>query len=308
MSQTMKYAQNMIFLTNLLADENKCMIPMDFVDNTDPKILYMSNIFIMAFAYNYKIIREKLNESIDNFISYIFDLYVEVFNNYKLSGIKTEISMDDAQIFYPITLIKTTCQNLVSVEINREMFNNYLNCIRDNHSFVVIKREISSFICIHHQNNDYIVIDTGIECCGILSQASIYKYVVYDGAWDFSVDLLTNPDKDLIDNISNEIQNEQPIITVSSNIPIESVQSNYSGVIINNISDGDLLEQLDAQLPNQTSFNEINLMNNNNNNNNNNMQFQSLTNDNIMNVVNSFEKLNNNEQRTLMEMLLNKLS
>ncbi len=195
---------NTEFLMGLLLEENKHLNPIDFIDRQDKASNFCCLCVAMAAL-------EKENEfrnsfmNYESFISSYFELYVSALENYRsiVGNSIRQISVDESAVFYPQKIITHTTTNLVSNPENKKNTIELLDVIKKNHSSMVILRDEIAFVVIHYADDNYIVIDPHVECCGILSKNGIYRYVVYDSVWDFAVHAFI-PEQLNQDNVINQ--------------------------------------------------------------------------------------------------------
>jgi hypothetical protein len=128
----------------------------------------------------------------DSFIPLYFEAYVSALDNYRsiVGDSIRQISVEESSIFYPHEMSIYTSKELVSNEENKKTMMNYLDIIKNNHSCVIILRDEIAFVVIHHELDNYIIIDPHVEYTGILSRSGVYRYIVYDSVWDFDVHVL----------------------------------------------------------------------------------------------------------------------
>lgn len=186
--------QNSEFLFNLLMDENKHTNIIDFIDRQDKASDFACVCVAMAIGQNYIEVRNSFTDS-TNFLATYLPIYIGALENYRslVGSTIRQILVDEAKIFYSNPIDTFTTKNLVSNSTNKINMMGYLDLIKANHSYLIILRDEIAFCVVHHQNDDYILLDPHIECCGILSKNSIYKYIVYDGIWDLDVHLMMPP-------------------------------------------------------------------------------------------------------------------
>lgn len=183
--------QNSEFLLGLLLEENKHIQPMDFILKGDKVSDYCCICVTMAVAEQYEAVRDSFMSS-ENFIATYFPLYASALEQYRSivgQDLRT-ILVDEAKIFYPIKLETMTFSHLISNHDNRNTVINLLENAKNDHSYIIILRDEIAFVVIHYENDNFIVIDPHVDCCGILSKTGVYRYIVYDVIWDFQVDLM----------------------------------------------------------------------------------------------------------------------
>lgn len=185
------YKQNSEFLLGLLLEENKYMNMIDFIDRQDPATNYACVCISLAIGQQYHVLRDVFT-NVDDFLPLYFTIYASALENYRsiVGHNLRQIFVDEAKIFYPEELLVSVSNKLVSDPFNKATAMSLLDVVKNKHSYMIILRDEIAFIVIHHENDNYIVIDPHVEYCGILSKDGIYKYVVYDGIWDFDVNVL----------------------------------------------------------------------------------------------------------------------
>jgi len=182
------------FLLGLILEENKHLNLIDFINKDNKACLYCCVCVSMAVANKYQRIQEIFTET-DLFLSEYFEIYANAMDNYR-SLVKTnirQILIDEARIFYPLTLETKMITNLVTDPAQRVVYEQIMDQIKTNHSYVLLLRDDIVFVIIHYENDNFIIIDPHIEFCGILSAGRIYRYVTYDAVWDLSVRCLYPP-------------------------------------------------------------------------------------------------------------------
>jgi hypothetical protein len=182
------------FLLNLLLTDNKCVIILDFI-NTDTKQLstnYACICVSMGMMDSYKVIQTNFKDEPDLINAYL-NIYTTAIANYEtiVENNIRQIFVDETYRFYPLNLKQYTITNIISNLQNKTRVINIMNNIKEKHSAAIISRNDEAFIIIHYENDDYIIIDPHLTCCGILTMDSIYKYITFDGIWDFEVNIMT---------------------------------------------------------------------------------------------------------------------
>lgn len=184
--------QNSEFLLNLLLEENHCLYPIDFIDRNNKSTNFCCVCVSLGVADKYDELRSSF-ENNDSFSKSYFNVYIDALENYRciVQGNDRQILFDEAKIFYPKEFKITSTNNLVSNEENKNAVLNFLEELKTNHTYAIILRDDIAFVVIHQQNDNFIIIDPHVECCGLLSKNGVYRYVVYDGVWDFNINMLT---------------------------------------------------------------------------------------------------------------------
>jgi hypothetical protein len=191
MSNNRAFRENSQFLLELLLSENKHFNPIDFLDKSNQASNFACVCVSMGIAQEMESMRNNFFDE-NKFFETYFNIYSTALENYKsiTSGTLRQITFDEANVFYPMVMDKQFINKLVSNQQNKNTALSFIDQIKQSHSFGIILRDSIAFIIIHHQNDDYIVIDPHIEYCGILSKNNVYRYVVYDGIWDLDVYIL----------------------------------------------------------------------------------------------------------------------
>jgi len=101
-----------------------------------------------------------------------------------------QIFVDETKQLYSLDLETVCTKQLVTNVQNKTDLFTILNTVAELKSYVIVIRDDIAFIMIHHENDDFILVDPHVEYCGILSKNSVYKYITYDGVWDFDVNIL----------------------------------------------------------------------------------------------------------------------
>ena len=187
---------NSEFLLNLLLEENKHLNTIYFIDRTDKSTNYACVCVALAIGEHFETIKENFMDN-EQFCEKYFIIYTNALENYRsiVGTTIRQIFVDEAKIFYPKSFVITTLSNLVT--------NPVQNLDSIDNSYAIILRDEIAFTIIHYKDDDYILIDPHIEYCGIMSKDAIYRYITYDGIWDFSVSILTPEnviDKNNMDN------------------------------------------------------------------------------------------------------------
>ncbi|XWV25659.1 putative ORFan [Tupanvirus deep ocean] len=213
---------NSEFLLGLLLEENKHINPIDFiVDKQNKARNYCCVCVALGVCENADKIRSTF-KSVDDFSAEYFNVYVSALDNYHsiVRNDLRQIFVDEAKVFYPQKFQTTTISSLVTNEANRANAMALLDSIKNKHSHMVIMRDEIAIVIIHYENDNYIVIDPHIECCGILSKTGVYRYVVYDSVWNFDVHLMVP--EDTTENgpsASTEPQNVPSVSIEPQNVP-----------------------------------------------------------------------------------------
>ena len=181
--------ENSEFLLNLILEENQHLNPIDFIDKADKSSNFACVCVSLA-------IFEKINEiknvftNLDQFVPAYFEIYASALENYRsiVGNSLRQIYFDEAKIFYPTEMTTNTINKLVTDANNKSAAMQFLDAIKG--SGAIILRDEIAYVIIHHEGDNYIVIDPHVEYCGILSKAGVYRYTTYDGIWDFDVSLL----------------------------------------------------------------------------------------------------------------------
>lgn len=132
-----------------------------------------------------------------------FELYLNALDNYhSIVGKKfRQILVDESKVFYSQKMIKHNTTNLISNETEKNKAIALLNSIKNDHTYMIVLRDDIAFVVIHYAEDNFIIIDPHVECCGILSKTGVYRYIVYDSVWNFVVCIMI-PEKTNV-----EIQN-----------------------------------------------------------------------------------------------------
>jgi hypothetical protein len=224
---------NSEFLLGLLLEENKYIVPIDFIQKGDKASDYCCVFVAMALAKEYQMIQNCFSK-MDEFLTQYFSLYANALENYRsaVGSIIRQTFIDEAKIFYPLETETFTISQLVSDQTKKNDALNMLELVKQKHSYVIILRDEIAFIAIHHQDDNFILIDPHAECCGVVSKTGVYRYTVYDGVWNFDVHVInqTTPvttiqdDSEVIvvNSIASSPQENTEVLTIVS-IPEEPV-------------------------------------------------------------------------------------
>lgn len=181
------------FLLNLLLTDNKHVTILDFITETKQFSRNYACVCIsVGMMESYKVIQTNFKDESQLIDAYL-NIYTTAVANYEtiIGGDIRQIFVDEAYKFYPLNLIQQTITNIVSNSQNKIQFTSLINNIKEKHSAAIILRNDEAFVIIHYENDDYIIIDPHLTCCGILTMDSICKYITFDGIWDFEVNILT---------------------------------------------------------------------------------------------------------------------
>ena len=179
------------FLLNLLLEENQYINVFEYMDKSDPSINNACACISLGICESYEFIKNNFMDS-DALIAKYIEVYSAALENYK-SIVGTNIRqtfIDEVKIFYSLDLKTNTLKNLISIDANKSSFMTYLDSIKDENKYAMILRDEITLAVIHYDADNYIVIDPHIEYSGILSKNGIYKYITYDGIWDFDVTIM----------------------------------------------------------------------------------------------------------------------
>lgn len=182
---------NSQFLLGMLLEENKHLNPIDFIDKTDKATDFSCICVSLSIAEKYREIKDCFID-MNLFFSTYFDLYATALDNYRsiVGQSLRQVYLEEAKIFHQLDFDTFTTNNLVTDALKKKDALELFDTIRNNNSYAIILRDDIAFVVIHYNENDFILIDPHVEYCGILSSASIYRYIVYDNAWNFDVHVM----------------------------------------------------------------------------------------------------------------------
>ena len=185
------HQQNSEFLTTLFLEENKHINPVEFIFKDDKASNYSCVCVSLGVVEKYQDIRASFFDN-NKFSAIYFEIYLNALENYRsIVGVNDrQIFVTEAKIFYPLSFTTHNIKNSVSNAESKQKIFDIIESLKTNHGTLMILRDEIAFVVIHHENDDYILIDPHVECCGILTKNNIYRYVVYDGIWDFDVDVM----------------------------------------------------------------------------------------------------------------------
>jgi len=218
---------NSEFLLGLLLEENKHLNPIDFVNSMDKSEKFACVCAAMSISENYQEIRNSFT-SVDDFIAVYFPLYVNALENYRsiVGSTQRQIFIDEATIFYPKKMVSHPLNCLVSNNTNKNIAMGFLDTIKNNHSCLIVLRDEIASTIIHYENDNFIIIDPHVQYCGILSKTGIYRYVVYDGIWDFDVNVLM---------VEESVNSENITTIISENVTMPVTEAVSETVSVNAI-------------------------------------------------------------------------
>ena len=217
---------NSEFLLGLLLEENKHLNPIDFIDKTDRSSGFSCVCISLAIVEKYNEIQKSFVDP-NSFFEIYFPLYANGLDNYRsiVGQSLRQVYIDEAKIFHQLEFDTFTTNNLVAEPIKKNSAMELLDTIRDNNSWGIILRDEIAFVIIHHDKDDFILIDPHVEYSGILSKASIYRYVVYDNVWNFDVHVLVPKmmKKEICDE-PNMVNNLNQLDIVGENLgPLDAI-------------------------------------------------------------------------------------
>ena len=109
---------------------------------------------------------------------------------------------------------------IVSNEVTKTQLIELLQLVQLCNSYAIIIRNESAFCVIHTTDNKFILIDPHVPMSGIISLNDVYKYITYDGVWNFGVNVLIPIVTDAVQQTVVESRDEQ----VPESIPVEFTQ------------------------------------------------------------------------------------
>ena len=209
-SNLMTTTHNSEFLLGLLLEENKHLNPIDFIDRQNKNSAYACMCVALGVAQQFDIIRDSFMDS-ESFAEKYFNVYAAALDNYHsiVGDNLRQVYLDEANIFYQLKLNTISTKSLISEPTNRDQAIELLDNVKNNHTFAIILRDEISFVAIHHENDNFIIIDPHVEYAGILSKTGIYRYAVYDTVWNFDVHIITS-DNNLVEPII------EPVVSVEA--------------------------------------------------------------------------------------------
>lgn len=214
------FHQNSEYLLKILLEENKHINLIDFIDNDNKATNFSCVTTAFAIGEKYKEIIASFTDN-NIFTSLYFTIYASALENYHyiVGNNIRQIFIDEAKIFYPNSMTTITFPNLTD-PISKAQF---MDLINNNRTYIIILRDEITFIIIHYDDNNKIIIDPHIEYCGILSNDAAYKYIVYDGIWNFDVSIMIGENNDQSINIIKTNEENENIDLINTVDPINPI-------------------------------------------------------------------------------------
>lgn len=223
---------NSEFLLNLLLEENKHLTIIDFIDKEHGSFACVC--VSLALAEKYQEIQNIFTNS-EIFTEKYFVIYADALDKFRIitNNRIRQIFIDETLKLFPLMLKNKTVKNLSTNTNNVNDAINLLHSVRNNHSYALILRDDIMFIIMHYNENEFIIIDPHVEYCGILTERQIFRYVTYNGVWDFDVHIFMS--NNIITQDNSELNQTNTIEIPSINLTTQNTGSNNS-INIENIN------------------------------------------------------------------------
>jgi len=212
------------FLLDLLLEDNKHINTLEFIDKTNKAANFACVCVSLGIAQSFDTIKNCFKDT-DTFFAKYFEIYSTAIENYNsiVGTNHRQLAIDEAKIFYPMDMFSSTLNKTVTDASNKQLLMQKLNSCKN--SYIVIIRNEIAFIVIHYDNDDYIVMDPHVEYCGILSKEAVYKYITFNGVWDFLIAFLTPSYTDQLVQPAQQTQIENTNVDVPpAENPIFNIQ------------------------------------------------------------------------------------
>jgi len=182
--------ENSLFLTQILLDSSLHTNIAEFLDVFDRENDNICICVTRSVGENHQQIRD----------AFITEAFAEMYYNCYISGLEIyntiadgkniQLYLDQTDKYYDTQFKEIPIRQIVS---NHEQYNiliKLLEEIKTDHTYCIILRDEIAIICIHFDDDNYILIDPHVETSGIVPIDALIRYVTYGGIWDFDIYLL----------------------------------------------------------------------------------------------------------------------
>ena len=179
------------FLIGLFLEENNHLNPIDFIDKNNKISAYSSSFTALALAKEFEKIRDSFID-LNSFSEKYFEIYTASLEKY-MSVTENKIRnflFNETNNYYHLQTKVIITNSLIDNIANQQIVLGVLENTKNNHSYAIISRNEMTFIIIHYENDNFIVLDPYVECSGILSKDRVLKFITYDHIWNFDVHIM----------------------------------------------------------------------------------------------------------------------